>query len=293
MWSPGSTLTDTAHDRLSTIAANTELGAGMQVAMKDLEIRGAGNLLGGEQSGHIEGVGFDLYLRMVAEAVTEYRRGIDGEDEPEQVDTTLDLPVDAYLPHDYVPAERLRLDTYRRLAAATDDEGVDAVAEELRDRFGAGPDGQLPAPVQALFAVARLRVLLRRYGLADVSVQGKYLRLAPLELAESAQLRLQRLYPKSIVKQSLGTVLVPLPGAPAAGRLTSGPVTDTALIEWVRDLVRAVLPAPEPQPGDSRPQAPETATRRPAGGPGGGPAPGASSTAVPFRTEHEPAPTKG
>lgn len=281
MWSPGATLTDTAHDRLSTIAANTELGAGMQVAMKDLEIRGAGNLLGGEQSGHIEGVGFDLYLRMVAEAVTDFRRGIDGEDDAPQTDTTLDLPVDAYLPHDYVPAERLRLEAYRRLASATDESEVDAVADDLRDRFGAGPDGQLPSQVHTLLAVARLRVFLRGYGLGDVSVQGKFLRLAPVELAESARLRLERLYPRTVVKPSVSTVLVPLPTAPVAGRLSGGPVADTELLDWVRRLVSSVLPAPAAPPapaGGATPVDPGT----------GGPA-----AAVRFRTEHQTAPTKG
>ena len=253
--------------------------------MKDLEIRGAGNLLGGEQSGHIEGVGFDLYLRMVAEAVTDYRRDLSGDTEPPPVDTTLDLPVDAYLPHDYVPAERLRLDVYRRLAGAADDAELDAVAEDLRDRFGAGPDGRLPDPVQALFAVARLRVFLRRYGLADVSVQGKFLRLAPVDLAESAQLRLERLYPKSIVKPTLATVLVPLPTAPQAGRLSGGPVQGTDLIDWVRGLVTAVLPTPPAAPA---------ATGGRSGGAGAttGGAP-ASPPAVGFRTEHQPAPSKG
>ena len=280
MWTPGATLTDTAHDRLSTIAANTELGAGIQVAMKDLEIRGAGNLLGGEQSGHIEGVGFDLYLRMVAEAVTDYRRGLDGSTEPTPVDTTLDLPVDAYLPHDYVPAERLRLEAYRRLAAATDDAAVDAVAEDLRDRFGAGPDGQLPPQVSSLLDIARLRVFLRGYGLADVSVQGKFLRLAPVDLAESAQLRLERLYPKTVLKRSVGTVLVPLPTAPMAGRAIGGPVPDAELVAWVRRLVSTVLPAP------ARPVlVPATDPAAPDRAAPDGP--------VPFRSEHQPAPTKG
>ncbi|MGJ7442295.1 transcription-repair coupling factor [Aquipuribacter sp. MA13-6] len=284
MWSPGATLTDTAHDRLSTIAANTELGAGMQVAMKDLEIRGAGNLLGGEQSGHIEGVGFDLYLRMVAEAVTDYRRDLDGDHEAPQVDTTVDLPVDAYLPHDYVPAERLRLEAYRRLASAGDDTELDAVAEDLRDRFGAGPDGRLPDPVQALFAVARLRVFLRAYGLTDVSVQGKFLRLAPVVLPESAQLRLGRLHPKSVVKPSLSTVLVPLPTAPQAGRLSGGPVTGTDLIAWVRDLVAAVLPAPEHPAPPSTGVRPESTRRSDESATGGATGPVA---AVGFRTEHQ------
>jgi transcription-repair coupling factor (superfamily II helicase) len=213
--------------------------------MKDLEIRGAGNLLGGEQSGHIEGVGFDLYLRMVAEAVTDYRRSVDGDEAEQPVDTTLDLPVDAYLPHDYVPAERLRLDAYRRLAAATTDGEVDEVAADLRDRFGADPEGRLPDPVEALLAVARLRVFLRDYRLGDVSAQGRFLRLAPVDLPESARLRLERLYPRSVVKPAISTILVPLPGAgpgrPAAGTTSAD---GTHLLGWVRDLVTAVLPEP-------------------------------------------------
>ena len=247
LFSPGATLTETAHDRLATIAANTELGSGMQVAMKDLEIRGAGNLLGGEQSGHIEGVGFDLYLRMVSEAVTDFRRGVTGEEAPDTVDTAIELPIDAYLPHDYIPAERLRLEAYRRLAQATDDAELDAVAEELRDRFGQGDDGLLPVPVENLFAVARLRVFLRRYRLGDVSAQGKYLRMAPVELPESATMRLQRLYPGSIVKTSVSTLLVPMPTRRSSSRPVGEPLADADLLAWVRDLAAAVLPAPTEQ----------------------------------------------
>nr|MDP9498093.1 transcription-repair coupling factor [Actinomycetota bacterium] len=122
---PERPLTETAYDRLSTIAQNTEIGAGMAVAMKDLEIRGAGNLLGGEQSGHIASVGFDLYMRLVGEAVADFKRGVTGgRDEPqveEAPDAKIDLPVDAHLPHDYVPGERLRMQAYRRIAEAADE----------------------------------------------------------------------------------------------------------------------------------------------------------------------------
>ena len=105
LYPPEKPLTETAYDRLATIAQRTELGAGMAVAMKDLEIRGAGNLLGGEQSGHIGGVGFDLYVRLVGEAVAEFR----GQPaEAEAIDVKVDLPVDANLPVDYLPGERLR-----------------------------------------------------------------------------------------------------------------------------------------------------------------------------------------
>ena len=120
LYPPEKPLTETAYDRLATIAQHTELGAGMAVAMKDLEIRGAGNLLGGEQSGHIAGVGFDLYVRLVGEAVADFR----GEaTEAEYADVKVDLPVDANLPVEYLPGERLRFEAYRALAGATTDGG--------------------------------------------------------------------------------------------------------------------------------------------------------------------------
>ena len=107
-------LGEVALERLKAVAAHNELGAGMALAMKDLEIRGAGNLLGGEQSGHIQGVGFDLYIRLVGEAVADYR----GDGEERAAEMKIELPVNAHLPHDYVPGERLRLEAYRKLAAA-------------------------------------------------------------------------------------------------------------------------------------------------------------------------------
>ena len=131
----------------------------MAVAMKDLEIRGAGNVLGAEQSGHVAGVGFDLYVRLVGEAVEAYRAAADGQtvvsaEEPK--DVRIDLPVDAHLPPDYIPSDRLRLEGYRRLAAASHDSDIDAVIEELTDRYGA-----LPETAERLVAVARLRLLCR------------------------------------------------------------------------------------------------------------------------------------
>ena len=149
LYPPEKPMTETAHERLATIAQNNELGAGMRVAMKDLEIRGAGNLLGGEQSGHIADVGFDLYVRLVGEAVAEYR----GEVVEEVADVRVELPVDAHVPHDYVPGERLRLEAYQLIAAITKDEEVAAVRDELVDRYG-----PMPRPVENLLEVARFRV---------------------------------------------------------------------------------------------------------------------------------------
>ncbi|MGI8538024.1 MAG: transcription-repair coupling factor [Mycobacteriales bacterium] len=228
---PDRPLTELAHDRLATIAQNTEIGAGMAVAMKDLEIRGAGNLLGGEQSGHIASVGFDLYMRLVGEAVSEFKRG--GAPEQEQVlDTRVDLPVDAHLPHDYIPGERLRLEAYRRLAAAYDDAALTAVREELTDRYG-----PLPDPVERLLAVASFRAYARQFGLTEVGVQGTTIRFAPLQLRESQTMRLQRLYPRSVVKPQTGFVLVP---RPTTARIGGQPVRDQDLLDWCRRLLDAV-----------------------------------------------------
>ncbi|MEE6273123.1 transcription-repair coupling factor [Georgenia sp. MJ206] len=229
LYPPEKPLTETAHDRLATIAAHTDLGAGIQVAMKDLEIRGAGNLLGGEQSGHIAGVGFDLYVRMVSDAVAEFR----GEGEPEKADVRIELPVDAHVPHDYVAHERLRLEAYAKIAAADDDATIEAIREELTDRYG-----PVPEPVERLFAVARLRTQARSVGLTDITAQGRYVRFAPVELPESAQLRLKRLYPGTVLKPAVRTALVPYP---TTAKVAGKPLRDVALMEWVRDVIDAVL----------------------------------------------------
>ena len=232
LYPPERPMTETAHDRLATVAAHTDLGSGMQVAMKDLEIRGAGNLLGGEQSGHIAGVGFDLYLRLVGEAVAEYR----GEAEAAPLEVKVDLPVDAHLPHDYVPSQRLRMEAYRRVAEAADEAAVAAVREELLDRYG-----PLPAPVENLLEVARLRAYARRLGVSEVALQGSQVRLAPVTLPESRQLRLTRLYPRSVVKPAVRTILVPRP-ATGPGQ----PLRDGALLRWARELLDAVVADPAP-----------------------------------------------
>ncbi len=235
LYPPENPLTETATDRLQTIASNTDLGSGMQVAMKDLEIRGAGNLLGGEQSGHIAGVGFDLYVRLVGEAVASFKG--EGE-ETGPVEVKIELPVDAHLPHTYVPGqgypkevgERLRLEAYRKLAAVADETALADIEAELQDRYG-----EPPAAVRNLVEVARLRTVARAAGVADISVQGQFVRFGPVELRESQELRLQRLYPRSVVKQALGTILVPMPKtAPVGGR----PLRDLEILQWAADVIR-------------------------------------------------------
>ena len=232
-------LTETAHDRLATIAQNNELGAGMAVALKDLEIRGAGNVLGAEQSGHVAGVGFDLYMRLVGEAVQAYRAALkaaaDGEAVPvaqETRDVRIDLPIDAHLPPDYISSDRLRLEAYRRLAGA-DEAAVAAVVEELTDRYG-----PLPTAAQWLVAVARLRLLCRQYGVAEVAATETTARITPLILPDSAQVRLKRLYPAATYRATTSTVQVPVP---RAGTGMGAPrIRDLELVAWVAGLLLAL-----------------------------------------------------
>jgi transcription-repair coupling factor (superfamily II helicase) len=222
-------LTEEAHERLATIAQHSDLGAGMQVAMKDLEIRGAGNLLGGEQSGHIADVGFDLYVRLVGEAVANYR----GDQADEVPDVKVELPVDAHIPHDYVGSERLRLEAYRRLSEAMDDAAVDEVRAELLDRYGT-----LPSAAENLLEVARFRAYARKAGLTEVTVQGNYVRYARVMLVDWQRARLSRLYPKSLVKDAVGTMLVPRPAtSPVGGQ----PLRGVELLTWAGKVIDDIL----------------------------------------------------
>jgi transcription-repair coupling factor (superfamily II helicase) len=232
LYSPEKPLTETAHDRLATIAAHTDLGSGMAVAMKDLEIRGAGNLLGGEQSGHIANVGFDLYVRLVGEAIDEVKNGIKS---TEDLVMKVELPVDAHLPHDYLPNERLRLEAYRRIADAHTEEQVHEVVAELTDRYGS-----MPQPVERLIDVAKLRILMRSAGVSEVIGAGKTIRLSPVELTESRTLRLTRMYPGSIIKAAARTIIVPLPQQKALGVQSESP-DSKELLGWVSELIRAVI----------------------------------------------------
>lgn len=221
-------LSEVALDRLKTIATNTDLGSGMRVALKDLEIRGAGNLLGGEQSGHIADVGFDLYMRMVGEAVNDYKTGII-ETEEKYRECKIELPVNAHLSEEYVPGERLRLDLYRRLADVRSNEDVESIREELVDRFG-----ELPLEAESLLKVAQLRASAKSLGISEIVAAGKFLRISSLSLPESKQLRLNRLFPGSLYKSATHTVMIAIPRAAAWTPTAQGSavIGDTSLLEW-------------------------------------------------------------
>jgi transcription-repair coupling factor (superfamily II helicase) len=206
---PERSLSEEAYERLKTIGEATELGSGFKIAMRDLEIRGAGNLLGTGQSGHIAAVGYDLYCQMVTEAVAELK----GEPLREPAEIKLDLPLDAHLPADYVAKEELRLEAYRRLAAVTTAAEVDDIRAEWLDRYGPPP-----APAEALLEVARLRAECARLGVREVNVAkgpgfggpAWIVRLSPIDLKVSQQMRLQRLVKDSVYKEESGQMQVPL-----------------------------------------------------------------------------------
>ena len=235
LYDDGKELSETAADRLQTIAINNDLGSGMQVALKDLELRGAGNLLGAEQAGHIAGVGFDLYLRMIGEAVATFR----GEETETGTELRMELPVDARIPESYIDSERLRLEAYQKLSAASaataKDDAIDLVREELVDRYGTPPD-----EVEGLFSIARLRRRAAKAGLADVVAMGSNLRVAPARLEDSMKVRLQRLYPNAKLVGGGEALVVPLP------RPGGEAPTDAGLLEWVAQLFTALFPEPVP-----------------------------------------------
>jgi transcription-repair coupling factor (superfamily II helicase) len=171
---PQARLTDEAHERLAAISRFTALGSGFSVAMKDLEIRGAGNLLGAEQHGHIAAVGFDTYLKLLAEAVAEMR----GEPAELEREVRIDLPVKAFLPAGWIGQESLRLELYRRIGTTRDGETLEQVRAEAQDRFGA-----LPQPALTLLAVQSLRLACLELGVEEVSTFRKQIRIRPVEEA--------------------------------------------------------------------------------------------------------------
>ena len=238
LYSPDRPLTETAYDRLATIAQNNELGAGMAVALKDLELRGAGNVLGAEQSGHVAGVGFDLYVRLVGEAVEAYRAAADGKpvETQETGEVRIDLPVDAHIPVEYVDSDRLRLEAYRKLASATDDAAVDAVLVELNDRYG-------PPPVETtrLASIARLRLRSRERGITEIGLAGQGVKISPLPLLDSEQVRLRRLYSSATFRATTSVVTLPIP---RTGGVGSARLRDDELIEYLTTFLTQLKPEP-------------------------------------------------
>ncbi len=228
-----SVLSEDAYERLKTIGEATQLGSGYRIAMRDLEIRGAGNLLGEAQSGHIAAVGYDLYCRLVSEAVAELR----GETVPQPPEVSIEVPVDAHIPADYIGREAARLEAYRRLASVTQHAELNDIGAEWTDRFG-----PVPEPAEALLSIGRLRVECLAAGVSELVVTrrgGRALsaRLAPVDLPASRRVRLRRLYGDgSVVKEDARELHVPL-------RADAGKVVDQ-LVELLTGVVAPVAAEP-------------------------------------------------
>jgi transcription-repair coupling factor (superfamily II helicase) len=222
-------LSENAYDRLATIAQHTDLGSGMAVALKDLEIRGAGNILGGQQSGHIAEVGFDLYVRLVGEALSVAK----GEAPKVDTEIKIELSLDAHLPHDYIKEERLRMQIYRRLAEVKEESDVNLIAEELLDRFG-----KFGSPVEILLQVAKLRVLARRVGVSEIVQQAKYIRIAPMDLPDSRIVRLNRLYPGTQVRATVRSIQVP---SPTTSLVNGAVLKNEEILNWINQVIANIF----------------------------------------------------
>ena len=199
-------LSDEAYRRLEAIGEFSDLGSGFELALRDLEIRGAGSILSEIQAGHISAVGFDLYVELVADAVEQLRGAAPAPEEIPEI--RIDLPVDAHLPDGYIASEALRLEAYRALALATTREQVEDVATGWRDRFGKPPPTAL-----SLLDVARLRIEALRIGLVEIVKVHNEIRLSPVELKPSQEVRLRRLSPRAVRRGAVTFIPAP-PGDP-------------------------------------------------------------------------------
>jgi transcription-repair coupling factor (superfamily II helicase) len=219
-------LTEEAYKRLETVAVHTGLASGLSIALRDLEIRGAGSVLSADQSGHIATVGFEAYAQLMREEMAELRDPATAERErAEAAEISIDLPVDAHLPADYIADEGLRLQTYRRIAGIRDGAAARDVTDELTDRYG-----PLPEPATRLVTIAALRAAARRWGITEISVTPRRtVRVLPVHLSESQQVRLHRERPRALWNAAVGALELPMPSG------------DVDLVGWTARELKMVL----------------------------------------------------
>ncbi len=198
-------VTREAAARLRAVADYTELGSGLRIAMRDLEIRGAGNLLGDEQSGHVAAVGFEMYVEMLQEAIAAGRGDLPPEDE-----VRVEIPVSAYIPADYVPLEAAKIDLHRRIALAPDVESLERIAAEIEDRFG-----ELPQPVYALVRVQSLRLHMRRAGARRAAARSGRVIIGPIALDSTGMRALRDGVEGALYSTVDNLISVPAPSEPA------------------------------------------------------------------------------
>ncbi|MCC7078824.1 MAG: transcription-repair coupling factor [Acidimicrobiia bacterium] len=227
---PDRVLTEEAHERLKVIAEHQDLGSGFAIAMRDLELRGAGNLLGPAQSGHIAAVGFDLYCELVNEAVAVLR----GEAVEEVEPVRIDLPLETAIPVDYMPKESLRLEAYRRLGDATTEEAVADVRDEWEDRYGPLPEG-----VENLLESGRVRAAAVRSGVREIVFARDQVRLSPCVPVGSRRMRFERMHKGTVVKEDLRQTVVPYDDPRARSRGAGGKraVSGRDVCNWIISLL--------------------------------------------------------
>jgi transcription-repair coupling factor (superfamily II helicase) len=218
-------LTQEAADRLSALSDYTELGAGFKVAMRDLELRGAGNLLGDEQSGHVAALGFELYMQMLDEAVREMAPEEAGEELPEPV--RLDVNVDAYVPADYIPYEQAKVDVHRRIAGAREVSELVELRRELADRFG-----ELPEPLDNLITLQQARIKLGEAGARAVTFRQGRLAVTPVELDSVRARRLREEIPGALYESGKSQLSM---------RVTDDPADRFPAVVRAADALLAVL----------------------------------------------------
>ena len=221
-------MTEEAHARLTTIAKHQALGSGFQIAMRDLEIRGAGNLLGAEQSGHIAAVGFDAYARILQDSVRE----LQGQPIERERELRIDLPVKAFVPPGWVAQESLRLELYRRIALAGDHDVLAEIRAETVDRFGA-----LPPQVEVLFAIASLRLTAARLGVEEIGTYKEQVRLTPVPLDDAQRVELAVRISGATFHEAKGTL-----------NLSPDRVFGLELVRWVEAMLRRAVGEPA-EPG--------------------------------------------
>jgi transcription-repair coupling factor (superfamily II helicase) len=206
LYDSAAALTPEAAQRLSALSDYTELGAGFKIAMRDLEIRGAGNLLGDEQSGHVAALGFELYMQMLDEAVAASSSSEEGDEAAAPEPVRLDVNVDAYVPADYIPYEQAKIDVHRRIASAVEVADLEALREELEDRFG-----PVPEPLGNLLALQRARIKFGQAGARTVSFRGERLAVVPIELDSRRAKRLREELPEALYEAGRSQVSVRVP----------------------------------------------------------------------------------
>ncbi|HET9103565.1 MAG TPA: TRCF domain-containing protein, partial [Solirubrobacteraceae bacterium] len=209
-------LTPEAAQRLSALSDYTELGAGFQIAMRDLEIRGAGNLLGDEQSGHVAALGFELYMQMLDEAVAAMEDAADGASEDEWEPVRLDVNVDAYVPAEYIPYEQAKVDVHRRIAGAREVADLVTLRDELDDRFGEPPE-----PLLNLIALQQARIKFGQAGAQAVTIRADRLSITPIELDSTRAKAFRAAIPEGLYESGKSQLSMRLPPRDAGKQFTA------------------------------------------------------------------------